>query len=71
MSLVGLGRVKTLLSFPISVADIDLGTKGACWHASGRLSASLRDGTQSALDQARIAVISGPMPMMFITRVRL
>ena len=75
MSQMGLGRVETAPSSPMRDADAELGTEWASWHVSGGLGAPgepapLGEGL-SAPDQAWIAFISGPMPMMFITRVRL
>ena len=59
----------------MSAANVELGTKGTSWHVSGHLSdfveAARRDDAGSVPDQALIAFISGPMPTMFITRVRL
>ena len=75
MAALGLGRVKTLPSSPMSAAGADLGTKGASWHVarhqcSSGESASHVEASMKP-DHARSAFISGPMPMMFITRVRL
>jgi hypothetical protein len=75
LSAMGLGRVETAPSSPMRDADAELGTELASWHVSGGLGAPGEPAPpgegESAPDQAWIAFISGPMPMMFITRVRL
>ncbi len=75
MSALGLGRVKTLPSSPMSAAGADAGTDGRTWRVWGNLSTAgeppSRDDVALAPDQAWIAFINGPLPTMFSTRVRL
>jgi hypothetical protein len=60
---------------PATRVGADFGAEEAHRHVVGRLSAfgkpTWRVGSGLAPDQVRIAFISGPMPMMFMTRVRL